>query len=149
MPVEISRLFATSRLRRGIAALAPSLLLLAAACGEHDPIAPPRIERVQQVPGPAALLRSRRDVRLLVLGAARLTPLPPPQDGVPADRSGEDSASGAESPQPLGRQTLTSLPTAVTRKSWPSRASPGPSAFRWPAGRRIRKASISAATRCS
>jgi H+/Cl- antiporter ClcA len=55
--------------------------------------------------------------------SARLTPDPPPQDGVPADRSGDSSASKAESRQPLGRQTLTTLPTAVTRNSWPRRAS--------------------------
>ncbi|HEU4896429.1 MAG TPA: chloride channel protein [Actinomycetota bacterium] len=55
--------------------------------------------------------------------SARLTPDPPPQDGVPADRSGDSLASKAESRQPLGRQTLTTLPTAVTRNSWPRRAS--------------------------
>ncbi|HET7519615.1 MAG TPA: chloride channel protein, partial [Actinomycetes bacterium] len=55
--------------------------------------------------------------------SARLTPGPPPQDGVPADRSEDSSASRAESRQPLGRQTLTTLPTAVTRYSWPRRAS--------------------------
>jgi H+/Cl- antiporter ClcA len=66
-------------------------------------------------------------VAVAYVASARLTPLPPPQDGVqdgePADRSGDASASTAESRQPLGRQTLTSLPTAVTRNSWPRSAS--------------------------
>jgi H+/Cl- antiporter ClcA len=62
-------------------------------------------------------------VAVAYVASARLTPVPPAQDGVPADRSGDSSASRAESRQPLGRQALTSLPTAVTRNSWPRRAS--------------------------
>jgi hypothetical protein len=62
-------------------------------------------------------------VAVAYVASARLTPVPPAQDGVPADRSGDSSASKAESRQPLGRQALTSLPTAVTRNSWPRRAS--------------------------
>jgi H+/Cl- antiporter ClcA len=62
-------------------------------------------------------------VAVAYVASARLTPLPPPQDGEPADRSGDASGSSGESRQPLGRQALTSLPTAVTRNSWPRRAS--------------------------
>ena len=62
-------------------------------------------------------------VAVAYVASARLTPVPPAQDEVPADRSGDSSASRAESRQPLGRQALTTLPTAVTRNSWPSRAS--------------------------
>ena len=62
-------------------------------------------------------------VAVAYVASARLTPVPPAQDRVPADRSGDSSAARAESRQPLGRQALTSLPTAVTRNSWPRRAS--------------------------
>jgi hypothetical protein len=62
-------------------------------------------------------------VAVAYVASARLTPLPPSQDGEPAERSGAASTSTAESRQRLGRQTLTSLPMAVTRNSWPRRAS--------------------------
>jgi H+/Cl- antiporter ClcA len=62
-------------------------------------------------------------VAVAYVASARLTPAPPAQEGGPADRSGDSSASRAESRHPLGRHALTTLPTAVIRNSWPIRAS--------------------------